>query len=79
MAWNYTNTQHLFSGYWSGMYLVLIWSLVWKGLALWHAAKRDEKWWFVAFLLIHTVGILELIYLLFIAHAFSKAKKGKKR
>jgi hypothetical protein len=40
---------------------------VWKGLALWHAARRGEHWWFVAILLINTIGILEIIYLFFIA------------
>lgn len=37
-----------------------------KGYTLWHAAKRDEKWWFVALLLINTIGILELCYLYFV-------------
>src|SRR2546430_1045702 len=26
--------------------LVVLWTLVWKGLALWHAARRGEHWWF---------------------------------
>ena len=43
--------------------LVVIWSLLWKGLALWRASKRNDKWWFIAFLLINTLGILEIIYL----------------
>ena len=43
--------------------LVVIWSLLWKGLALWRAAKRGDMWWFVAFLLLNTLGILEIIYL----------------
>jgi methionyl-tRNA synthetase len=43
--------------------LLALWTLVWKGLALWHAARRGEYWWFVALLLINTVGILEIIYL----------------
>lgn len=46
--------------------LVLI-SLALKGFALWHASKRGEKWWFVALLLINTMGILELVYLIFFA------------
>jgi methionyl-tRNA synthetase len=37
-----------------------------KGYALWYAAKRDEKWWFVVMLIINTAGILELVYLIFI-------------
>lgn len=43
--------------------LVILWSLVWKGLALWRAAKRDDMWWFIAFLVLNTLGILEIIYL----------------
>lgn len=43
--------------------IFVVWELVWKGLALWHAAKNGQLWWFVALLLIHTLGILEIIYL----------------
>lgn len=43
--------------------LVVLWSLVWKGLALWRSAKRGDMWWFIAFLLLNTLGILEIIYL----------------
>ena len=44
-------------------------SLFLKGYALWTAAKRNEKWWFIALLVINTMGIFELIYLVFIAKA----------
>jgi hypothetical protein len=37
-----------------------------KGYALWNAAKRNEKWWFIIILVLNTLGILELIYLIFI-------------
>jgi len=50
-----------------GFILALAWSLFWKGFALWHAAKRGEQWWFIAILVINTVGILEIIYIFFIA------------
>jgi methionyl-tRNA synthetase len=43
--------------------LIMIWSLVWKGMALWRAAKNDSKNWFIALLLINTMGILEILYL----------------
>ena len=43
--------------------LVMFWSVAWKGLALWHAARRGEKWWFLAMLIINLLGILEIIYL----------------
>lgn len=44
--------------------LILAWSLVWKGLALWRAAQRREKVWFIVFLIINLLGIPEIIYLL---------------
>jgi hypothetical protein len=47
--------------------LFVLWSIVLKGLALWHAARRGEQWWFIALLVINTAGILEIIYLFFFA------------
>ncbi|MBI5457787.1 hypothetical protein HY971_03625 [Candidatus Kaiserbacteria bacterium] len=43
--------------------LGVLWSLLWKGLALWRAAKRGDMWWFIAFLFLNTLGILEIIYI----------------
>ena len=45
--------------------VILIWSLVIKGYALWHAAREGQKAWFIALLIANTFGILELAYLLF--------------
>ena len=50
--------------------IIVIWSLAWKGIALWHAAQDREKYWFVAILILNTVGILEIAYLFI----FSKKK-----
>ncbi|MCC6404891.1 MAG: hypothetical protein IT405_00705 [Candidatus Yanofskybacteria bacterium] len=44
-------------------YLALFaWVVVWKGLALWRAAQKEQKWWFVVLLVINTLGILEILY-----------------
>ena len=43
--------------------LLVVWSLFWKGLALWHSGRRGQPWWFVVMLIVNTVGILEIIYL----------------
>jgi hypothetical protein len=40
-----------------------LWALPWKGIALWKAARRSEKWWFVALLLINTLAVLEILYI----------------
>jgi hypothetical protein len=45
------------------VFLISTWSLVWKGLALWHASNRHERNWFIAMLVLNTAGIVELIYL----------------
>jgi hypothetical protein len=47
--------------------LLALWSIFWKGLALWHSAQRGQYWWFVIMLFLNTAGILEIIYLFAIA------------
>lgn len=48
-----------------GLFLVplALWTIFWKGLALWHAGRRGQPWWFVILLVVNTVGILDIIYL----------------
>ena len=46
---------------------IQLWVIPWKGFALWIAARRSEKWWFIALLIINTLGILEIIYIFAIA------------
>lgn len=58
--------------------VAIIWTVCIKGFALWHAARRNEKWWFIALLVINTFGILELIYLIFYAKVLFQGTAGKK-
>ena len=46
-------------------YVLIAWSFSWKGVALWHAARNQQKIWFIIILLVNTIGVLEIIYLLF--------------
>lgn len=43
---------------------LILWELVWKGLAMWRAAKLKAPYWFGALLAINTAGILPILYLL---------------
>ncbi|MES2087583.1 MAG: DUF5652 family protein [Patescibacteria group bacterium] len=57
--------------------LLILWSLFWKGLALWHSGRRGQEYWFVVMLLVNTAGVLEIVYLFLIiklkvAQLFSK-------
>ncbi len=51
-----------FASYW-WFFPVLVWVYAWKGLALWHSARHKDMWWFVAFLFLNTLGVLEILYL----------------
>ncbi len=48
--------------------------IVLKGYALWTAAQRNEKGWFIALLIINSIGILELVYLYFIVEKGNNKK-----
>lgn len=50
--------------------LVVLWSLPWKGVALWKAARLADKWWFVVLLVVNMAGLLEILYIFI----FSKRK-----
>ena len=53
------------------IWLMLLWAIPWKGLALWKAARNSHKKWFVALFLVNTMAILEIIYIFY----FSKERK----
>lgn len=54
--------------------IVGIWDLIWKGLALWKAAQHKQRNWFIAIIIVNSVGILPMVYLKF----FQKQSKVKK-
>ncbi len=47
---------------------LIVWTLIWKGVALWKSARNSHKTWFIVLLIVNTLGILEIIYIF----AFSK-------
>lgn len=46
--------------------LVALWTLPWKGYALWHAARLSQRRWFIVLLVVNTLAILEIIYIFFV-------------
>lgn len=49
----------------TALVFLMIWELCWKGVALWKAARNNERNWFIAILLLNTVGILPILYIQF--------------
>jgi hypothetical protein len=50
--------------------IFIIWTVVWKLLALWKSAKNNSVIWFIILGVINTAGILEILYIFI----FSKMK-----
>jgi hypothetical protein len=55
--------------------LLILWSFVWKGIALWKAARNSSKPWFVVLLILNTLGILEILYI-FVFSNMGKKQEG---
>ncbi|MEK7582415.1 MAG: DUF5652 family protein [Patescibacteria group bacterium] len=55
--------------------LMLVWVVVWKGIALWKSARLGQKWWFAVLFVLNTFGILEILYI----YVFSKKRETQHR
>lgn len=79
--WGGTNYYN-FTGMKFGMFGLLIplviLDLILRGYALWKSARKDQNIWFVALLLINSVGVLPIIYLLINRDQTKSSKKLKK-
>lgn len=65
------------SGIISWIILLAIVDLVLRGMALWKSARNGQNGWFIALLVINSMGILPLIYLLI--YRDTKKKSSRKR
>ncbi len=52
------------------IWLIMAWTIPWKGIALWRTAQNKHKKWFIVLLVVNTLAILEITYLFY----FSKKK-----
>lgn len=48
----------------TALVVAAFWELIWKGLALWRAGRKNQPGWFVVLLLINSLGVLPILYLL---------------
>lgn len=60
--------------WWVFVFLFAVWELVWKGIALWKAARNGHKGWYLSILIFNTLGILPIVYVL----GFSKREQINK-
>ena len=43
--------------------LLALWTIPWKGIALWKAAKNSHKKWFIILLVVNTLAVLDILYI----------------
>ena len=43
--------------------VLVVWSAIWKAIALWKAARNNHLAWYIIMLILNTAGILEIIYI----------------
>lgn len=53
--------------------VAVIWSAIWKGIALWKSARNSQLIWFLVLFIVNTLGILEILYIFF----FQKKRRRK--
>jgi hypothetical protein len=56
-------------------FALTLWELTWKGFALWYSARNKQLPWFIAVLVINSVGILPIIYILLLKYYYKKNTK----
>jgi len=62
--------QYLLENQWI-VWLIMGWTLPWKGAALWRAGRNNQLKWFIALFVINTLAVLEILYIFY----FSRKKK----
>ena len=66
-------------GFWKPLLPFMVLDLVLRGFALWRAAKKEQKWWYVIMLVVNSLGILPAVYLLTSRESeYSPLPKSKK-
>ena len=55
--------------------MITLWTIPWKGVALWKAARLGHSGWFIALLILNTLAILDIIYIFVVARPKEKRLK----
>jgi len=56
-------------------WVLIFWSVIWKGIALWKSGRNNQVAWFVVMFVLNTAGILPIVYLLL----FQPNRRAKRR
>ena len=55
--------------------LIIVWTLAWKGVALWKSSRKGSLIWFIILLVVNTLGLLEILYIFLFSKISLEPKK----
>ena len=61
------------------VYPILVWTVIWKAVAAWKAARNNHLVWFVVFFVVNTFGVLPIVYLFIFQRIDFSKRKIKRR
>jgi hypothetical protein len=47
------------------LFILSIWDVIWKVIAMWKSARNNQLAWFICIAIFNTIGILPILYILF--------------
>jgi len=62
----------------SFIFLLIIWTMIWKGIGLWKSGRNNHLIWFILIFVLNTAGILPIIYLAFFQKKETISKRKRK-
>ena len=75
---NYYNLSGMRYGAFGLLIPLMIFDLILRGFALWRSARKGQNVWFIALLVVNSLGILPLIYLVLNRDQKEAPKKSKR-
>ncbi len=79
MGGDYSNIMGVKYGTFGLLIPFMILDLILRGISLWRSAKKGQNVWFIALLVVNSMGILPLIYLILNREPQVLIKKSGKR
>jgi cell division protein FtsX len=76
---NYYNFSGMRYGAFGLLIPLMVFDLIVRGFALWRSAKKNQNVWFIALLVVNSMGILPLIYLVLNRDQKEAPNKTKKK
>lgn len=77
--WWMPGGNSFFNVYWPLVLIIVAIEFILKGMALYRSARNGQNYWFVALLVVNTMGILPLIYLIWFSKVAVPVKRKKSK